>query len=80
MRDTLAAPMAAGRVDLAREDRVARCREAHRVRSGGGKGEGAARFARSFLCQAGTTVRNDGNPGVETLALSAYFVDTPTSG
>eukprot|EP00752_Nemacystus_decipiens_P010922 g9706.t1 len=31
VRDTLAAPMAAGRVDLAREDRVARCREAHRA-------------------------------------------------
>lgn len=31
MRDTLAAPTAAGRVDLAREDRIDRCREAHRV-------------------------------------------------
>ncbi|CAB1105812.1 unnamed protein product [Ectocarpus sp. CCAP 1310/34] len=31
IRDTLTAPVAAGRVDLAREDRVARCREAHRV-------------------------------------------------
>lgn len=31
IRDTLAAPVAAGRVDLAREDRIARCREAHRV-------------------------------------------------
>lgn len=37
VRDTLAAPVAAGRVDLAREDRVARCREAHRVRKGRGK-------------------------------------------
>ncbi|CAN0122144.1 unnamed protein product, partial [Ectocarpus fasciculatus] len=31
IRDTLAAPVAAGRVDLAREDRIARCREAHRA-------------------------------------------------
>lgn len=31
VRDTLAAPVATGRVDLAREDRIARCREAHRV-------------------------------------------------
>lgn len=32
MRDTLGAPTAAGRVDLAREDRISRCRDAHRVR------------------------------------------------
>ncbi|CAM9504852.1 unnamed protein product, partial [Hapterophycus canaliculatus] len=35
VRDTLGAPVAAGRVDLAREERVARCREAHRVSRSG---------------------------------------------
>ena len=32
MRGTLEASVPAGRVDLAREERIGRCREAHRVR------------------------------------------------
>ena len=32
VRSTLEASVAAGRVDLAREERMGRCREAHRVR------------------------------------------------
>lgn len=32
VRETLAAPVLAGRVDLARDERVERCREAHKAR------------------------------------------------
>lgn len=49
VRDTLAAPMAAGRVDLAREGRVARCREAHRVRRGGNTRKKGLRISRGLL-------------------------------